>query len=395
VIFAFCLGMLAAADGGLAARVLRLGVVAAVAVAAGWSWLRSSRLGGLVEVVLGTVGLVAGIGIGLRSLIVVGPGWRGLVGLVMLVSAMALLAAGFAGLMATRSVPIRLLIGIPLILAVTVATWILTPAVIATNVPEIVPGEGTPADFGFYADEIRFGTADGVEVWAWYAPPTSGKVVVLRHGAGATASSVLGHARMLVGHGYGVLITDARGHGHSGGRAMDFGWHGNTDLRAAIDFLVAQPEVDPSRMAVVGMSMGGEEAIGAIGADYRIAAVVAEGATARTDADKAWLAEAYGLRGRIQMGLEWAQYTVTDLLTDASKPQSLASAARDAAPRPILLVTAGEMPDEANAAAYLRAVAGDHVSIWTVPGAGHTQGLDTAPEEWERIVLGFLDGLFD
>ena len=51
------------------------------------------------------------------------------------------------------------------------------------------------------------------------------------------------------------------------------------------------------KVAVVGMSMGGEEAIGAIGADQRIAAVIAEGATARTDLDKGWPAKSMGLEG--------------------------------------------------------------------------------------------------
>ena len=29
--------------------------------------------------------------------------------------------------------------------------------------------------------------------------------------------------------------------------------------------------------------------------------------------------------------------------------------------------------------------------IWEVPGAGHIQGLDAQPEEYERRVVGFLD----
>ena len=67
------------------------------------------------------------------------------------------------------------------------------------------------------------------------------------------------------------------------------------------------------KVAVVGMSMGGEEAIGAIGSDHRIAAVIAEGATARTDLDKGWLGEVYGARGWIQLKLEWLQYRVHGL----------------------------------------------------------------------------------
>jgi uncharacterized protein len=66
---------------------------------------------------------------------------------------------------------------------------------------------------------------------------------------------------------------------------MDFGWHGELDIAGAVTFLAQQRDVDPGRIAVVGMSMGGEEATGAVGTDQRIAAVVAEGATARTSAD--------------------------------------------------------------------------------------------------------------
>jgi pimeloyl-ACP methyl ester carboxylesterase len=228
-------------------------------------------------------------------------------------------------------------------------------------------------------------------LWGWYVPPPEGKVVILRHGSGSTASAVVPHARMLVDHGYGVLLADARGHGQSEGTAMDFGWHGDADTAAAVDFLVGQPEVDVDRIAVLGMSMGGEEAIGAAGSDERIAAVVAEGATARTDRDKTWLIDAYGWRGRVQVGLEWLQYGFTELLSGSERPISLAEAAADASPRPILMITGGAVPDEGQAAAHVRETAGDNVSVWTVPGAGHIQGLAVSPEEWEQMVVGFLD----
>jgi len=29
--------------------------------------------------------------------------------------------------------------------------------------------------------------------------------------------------------------------------------------------------------------------------------------------------------------------------------------------------------------------------VWVVPGAGHTKGLQTAPQDWERRVVTFLD----
>src|SRR5206468_1520008 len=87
----------------------------------------------------------------------------------------------------------------------------------------------------------------------------------------------------------GSATPDARGHGRSAGRAMDFGWYGDADVQGAVTFLGAQPDVRDGRIAAVGLSMGGEEAIGAAATDPRIRAVVAEGATGRVAADNDWL----------------------------------------------------------------------------------------------------------
>jgi dienelactone hydrolase len=172
---------------------------------------------------------------------------------------------------------------------------------------------------------------------------------------------------------------------------LDFGWHGDDDLAASVDELTRRDDVDPSRIAVVGLSMGGEEAIGATAEDDRIRAVVAEGATARSAGDEEWLSDRYGLRGALQETLEELQDVVTDALTDASVPTSNRSAiSRSAAT--YLLIAAGEVPEERHAAADLQAVAPDRVEVWVVPGAGHTDGLTTAPQEWERRVVAFLDG---
>ena len=119
---------------------------------------------------------------------------------------------------------------------------------------------------------------------------------------------MLDHAVVLARHGYGVLLYDARGMGRSGGRAMDFGWYGDRDVAAAVSFLASRPEVDPTKIGAVGLSMGGEEAVGAAALDQRIRAVVGEGVTNRTDADKGWLTEAHGFRGWLQQRLEWALY---------------------------------------------------------------------------------------
>ncbi|HEX3003280.1 MAG TPA: alpha/beta fold hydrolase, partial [Angustibacter sp.] len=186
--------------------------------------------------------------------------------------------------------------------------------VAATTAPSPSVGARTPASAGLAFREVRTTTSDGVRLAGWYLPSTNRAAVVLLHGSGSTRSAVLDQAIVLGRNGFGVLALDARGHGRSDGRAMDFGWHGDLDAAAGVTFLGTRPDVDPGRIAVVGLSMGGEEAIGAAAADSRVRAVVAEGVTGRQAADLRWLSEAYGWRGAAQEGIERAKTVVTQVL---------------------------------------------------------------------------------
>jgi len=292
--------------------------------------------------------------------------------------------------LATRGarLPWRLAVGSVTLVVTLLVTSVVGQAVAATNVPRTSLGR-TPADLGLVHTSVTLRTTDGVALAGWYLPSTNRAAVVLLHGAGSTRSSVLPQARVLSRAGFGVLLVDARGHGASGGRAMDFGWLGDPDIDAATRFLSGRPDVDPDRIGAVGMSMGGEEAIGATGTNTVLKAVVAEGATRRTADDEAWLSDRYGARGSVQEVLEHLQDWVTDRLTSAQIPTPLREAvARSHAT--YLLVTAGERADEGHAASHIATAAPDRVETWAVPGAGHTQGLETEPEEWARRVAGFL-----
>jgi hypothetical protein len=148
--------------------------------------------------------------------------------------------------------------------------------------------------------------------------------------------------------------------------------------------------VDDDRIGAVGLSMGGEQALGASGSNSLLRAVVAEGATARQAADEAWLSDEYGVRGLVQERLEQVQDVVTDLLTSAGPPTPIREAVAASGRTRYLLITAGTVTDEGNAAVHVAAGAPDRVEVWTVPGAGHTGGLATAPEEWADRVTDFL-----
>jgi pimeloyl-ACP methyl ester carboxylesterase len=259
-------------------------------------------------------------------------------------------------------------------------------AVYATAQPPAELGTDSPADRDLEHDDVTLSTDDGVELSGWYLPTHNGAAVVLLHGASSTRTAVLRHAEVLHDMGYGVLLFDARGHGRSGGRTMDLGWYGDLDVAAAIDHLQTLPEVDHDRIGVVGMSMGGEEALGAAAGDRRIRAVVAEGAENRTYEDRDdWLPG--GIGGWIQRRIDQVTFALVDLATPAAPPIGLRDAAASAAPSPILLIV-GE--GEEAAARSIRRGAPARVEIWE-SGTGHIAGLADRGEEWRQRVESFLD----
>ena len=344
--------------------------------------------------VIGLLATSVGAGIGLRYAVKTGLTLASVMGLVLLAMGLGWLVLAWR-LVWPRLPGWRRLWLVPIsLLALVVVASLTLGTMYGVVAPRTQLGSATPAGRGLVYSDVTVRTRDGVLLSGWYVPSRNGAGVVLVPGAGSTRTAGLAQAAVLAGHGFGVLMVDPRGQGRSGGRGMDLGWYGDLDVAAAVDLLQSRPDVDPARIAAVGLSMGGEEAIGAAAADPRIRAVVAEGATGRTAADKAgWLPG--GVAGAVQRGMDRLTYATTELLTAAPRPAPLHTAVSRAAGTRFLLITAGSQPDEARAAAYLRTAAPERVTTWTVRGAAHTRGLATAPEEWSSRVLGFLDDALD
>jgi hypothetical protein len=71
---------------------------------------------------------------------------------------------------------------------------------------------------------VIFAASDGLELSGWYRASRNGAAVILVHGGGGDRTGALAHAELLAGHGYGVLLYDARGRGESDGSPNGFGW---------------------------------------------------------------------------------------------------------------------------------------------------------------------------
>jgi uncharacterized protein len=245
-----------------------------------------------------------------------------------------------------------------------------------------------PADaveLGRPYEPVSFTTRDGLGLVGWYVPSRNRAAVILSPGRAGPARQ----ARMLVGHGYGVLLFDRRGEGESDGDFNAFGWGGDDDIEAAVSFLHRREDVDPARIGGLGLSVGGEMMIQAAAEDPRLRAVVSEGAGARS------LAEHWDTPGAAAVQKPFstwvAQTAALTVLVNQPPPPSLTSLIDEIAPRPLLLIRGLDgQPQEALNSVYYDA-AGPPKALWEVPGAGHTAALSAQPRAYERRIVGFFD----
>lgn len=121
------------------------------------------------------------------------------------------------------------------------------------------------------SEPIRFRSGDGTELAGSLYLPRSGSPpypgVVVVHGSGpATRDEGTSYAHYLGGkHEMAVLVYDKRGVGQSGGEYGSISVAQSeellrllaTDASAALDALMAHPEVDPERVGFVGGSQAG------------------------------------------------------------------------------------------------------------------------------------------
>ena len=341
---------------------------------------------GAVALALGVLGTVAGVGIGAVHLAKAGLVLSSAAGLAALASGLMLLVLG--GWQLTRLLPgwWRLAALPAAFLLFQFVLVPVTPAVAGTNPAPTEVGDRTPAYLDLPFAEAAFTTADGVPLSGWYIPSTNGAAVAVLHGSGSTRSGVLDQAAVLARHGYGVLLYDDRGHGRSGGAGMDFGWWGDLDVAAAVSYLESRPDVEPGRIGVLGLSMGGEQAINAAATDSRIRAVVAEGVQPKLPADTPQRPP--GLEGLTERAVDVISFATARLLTRAPTPLPQREAVAAVAPRPLLLIAGeGEVP----AARALQAVAPSTVSLWELPDTPHTAGLAQHRDAWTARVTAFFD----
>lgn len=259
---------------------------------------------------------------------------------------------------------------------------VLVTGTVATNAPR--GDDASSSVLGIAgAEDVAFNAADGVRLRGWFVPGGASAVVVL-HGSHGTRSSTKDYIRFLHDAGYTVLAYDARGHGASGGNENALGWYGDRDLDGAVAWL---RERGARRVAALGLSMGGEEALRAAANGVPLSAVVADGAGSGTLGD-AQLEQ--GTDSALFTAVTWVGMRTVSLFSGDSEPPAL-SGIVGLIDAPVLLI-ASNRRNERRIDAEFRSRIGPRAKLWYLADTGHTQGLDRHPGAYRARVLAFLDG---
>jgi hypothetical protein len=240
--------------------------------------------------------------------------------------------------------------------------------------------EAVTPELGVSYEGVTVTTSDSLELSASYVPSQNRAAVVLFPGATRPEE-----ARMLIRHGYGVLLLDPRGQGNSEGDSVR--WAGDRDLLAGVSYLRTRPDVDPDRIGGFGFSIGGEMLLEAAAQSDGFKAVVSEGAGSRVgDEDVSGPAR---LLAEPNLAVMTAALTV---FSNHGPPPAIVDRIGRIAPRPVFLIYADPgLGGENTRQPKYYATAGEPKSIWKVSNSKHTGGIDARPTEYEQRVIAFLD----
>ncbi|MDI4650149.1 alpha/beta hydrolase [Cohnella hashimotonis] len=240
---------------------------------------------------------------------------------------------------------------------------------------------------------VEITSFDGLKLRAHYLPAAdaSHRAVVLAHGYSGQGEDMAAFAREYHAAGYHVLMPDARGHGHSEGRYIGFGWHERKDYARWIGELVRRVGTE-AQIVLHGISMGGATVLMTSGETLppQVKCIVSDCAYSSVKDILAYqlrrmyklppfpLLPLTSLVCRLRAGYFFGEASVVRQVSKAQRPILFIHGASDTfVPTEMVhkLHDAAAPPDK---------------PLLIVPGAQHGSAYTTDPEAYKEEVLAFL-----
>ncbi len=125
--------------------------------------------------------------------------------------------------------------------------------------------------------DVTFYNWRGELLSGWLALQTpQAPVIILAHGTPGNRLDMVSRAAFLYNHGYNVLLFDFQSYGKSQGVMSTLGMVESEDILSAISYIHGTPEMEDSKIGVLGLSMGATAGVLAAARSKDIDALVAE-----------------------------------------------------------------------------------------------------------------------
>ena len=244
--------------------------------------------------------------------------------------------------------------------------------------------------------DVAIRARDGATLNAWSIRPrnSNGRVVILLHGLGDNRLAMIGYAELFLGHGFSVLMPDARAHGTSGGQLSTYGLLESEDIHRWFDWL--QQNQHPGCIFGFGESMGAAQVLQSLHTEPRFCAVAAESAFSsfrEIAYDRVgqffqtgpWLGRTV-LRPVVEVAFGYTRWKYKLDLEQVS-PQRIVAATSV----PVLLIHG--QSDSNIPIRHSRRISADNpiLVLWEVPDADHCGAISTAPQEFEQRLIHWFD----
>jgi fermentation-respiration switch protein FrsA (DUF1100 family) len=247
--------------------------------------------------------------------------------------------------------------------------------------PRNIPQGKTLRKFDIPYQEVDLHTADGIRLTAWYTPPRKGAVILVAHGFGDQRPEWV--YEMLARKGYGVLAWDARAHGESDGEISTVGYLEVLDVKAALDYALAQPGVE--HIGAWGGSMGAATLILAAAQFPEIEALFVDSSFASVKDEFDYLVPYPVLNPLAKFLAEIRTGVALDEISPANVIAQIS-------PRPIYIVHSNAdkvAPPEAGQILY--EAAREPKFLWLEEGVSHQQIFLSNPQRYKKRLVGFFD----
>ena len=274
-------------------------------------------------------------------------------------------------------------IAVTVILALTALTLLAGYAEVDNILrpPRNIPQGKTLRKFNIPYQDVELITEDGVHLAAWYTPPKKGAVILVAHGFGDQRPEWV--YEMLARKGYGVLAWDARAHGESGGEISTVGYLEVLDVKAALNYALAQPEV--KHVGGWGGSMGAATLIRAAAQYPEIEALFVDSSFASMEDEFDYLVP-YPILNPLAKFL--AEIRTGISLDDVSPVNVIARIS----PRPVYIVhSSADKVAPPDAGQVLYEAAHEPKFLWLEDGVPHQQIFLSNSQRYKKRLIGFFD----